>query len=232
RGSYQSLSISISCPGNLKNTKNNTAIMCTLISRPFFCWMAGFSDNTFRSFFPEMYEDYATILDALCADNPHLHRNFIECVWAAATINFGPSAYTDCHMDFLNLVRGMCTLWALSNFNTKKGGHIIVWDLNPIIELSLGSCILLPSTLLEHSNLPIQEGEHCCSFIMYSVAGLFHWVENGMMSDSEFLQGGEEQEHIWKEQHATLPLKNIHLFTIWKDLLQQWTEELQSQQQV
>ncbi|PBL01497.1 hypothetical protein ARMGADRAFT_1025197 [Armillaria gallica] len=106
------------CPGNLKNMKNNTAVMRTLISKPFFHRMAGFSDNTFGSFFLKMYEDYATILDGLCADNPHLHRNFIECMWVAATINFGPSAYTNRHTDFLNLVLG--------NFNAKKGRHLVV----------------------------------------------------------------------------------------------------------
>ncbi|PBK90680.1 hypothetical protein ARMGADRAFT_933948, partial [Armillaria gallica] len=100
------------------------------------------------------------------------------------------------HMDFLSLVQGMCALWALGNFDTKKGRHLIVWDLKLIIEFPSGSCILLLSTLLKHSNLPIQESEHHCSFVMYSTTGLFCWVENGMMSDLEFLQRGEKQEHI------------------------------------
>ncbi|KAK0438382.1 hypothetical protein EV421DRAFT_1714328 [Armillaria borealis] len=205
RGLYPSLSIGVLfgggqvCSGNLRNSKKSSTALQSLISKPFFRCMAGFSDNTFGTFYPETYEDYATVLDALCADNPSLRRNFIECIWAAATINFSPDAYTNPHTDFLNLVHGMYAVWALGHFDPKKGGHLVIWDLKLVIEFPPGSCILLLSALLEHSNLPIRKGEHRCSFVMYTAAGLFHWVENGMMSDIEYVQTAEGAQE-WRER--------------------------------
>ncbi len=179
------------------------------MATPFFRWMAGFSDSTYpeivlhspliftpdalANFYPELCDDYHNVLDALCDSNWDLCNNFIECVWAATMINFGPTACTDHHTNFLNLVRGMCAIWVLGNFDEKRGGHLILWDLKLIIEFPAGSCILLPSVLLEHSNLPIHEGESRCSFVMYSAAGLFCWVENGMQSDVDILTNGGEE---------------------------------------
>ncbi|KAK0235650.1 hypothetical protein EDD85DRAFT_791110 [Armillaria nabsnona] len=164
---------------NAKNKKAMEELMATL----FFRQMAGFSDNALANFYPELHNDYHNVLDTLCDNSWDLHCNFIECVWAATTINFGPTACIDHHTDFLNLVQAMCTIWALGNFDEKKG-----------------SCILLPSALLEHSNLLIHKGESRCSFVMYLVAGLFHWVEIGMQSNVDVLtNGSEDARKAWME---------------------------------
>ncbi|KAK0449373.1 hypothetical protein EV421DRAFT_1889159 [Armillaria borealis] len=200
--------------------------------------MAGFSDSTYpeivphspliftpdtlANFYLELHDDYHDALDVLCDSNWDLCRNFIECVWAAMTINFGPMACTDRHTDFLNLVQGMCAIWALGNFDEKKGSHLVLWDLKLIIEFPAGSCILLPSVLLKHSNLPIHKGESRCSFVMYSVAGLFRWVENGMWSNVDILtNGGEDARKAWMDQRAALPAHNVPSFPLWEELKRQ-----------
>ncbi|SJL00827.1 uncharacterized protein ARMOST_04141 [Armillaria ostoyae] len=107
------------------------------------------------------------------------------------------------------------------------GGHLVLWDLKLVIEFPPGSCILLPSALLEHSNLPIQDGEHRSSFVMYSAAGLFRWVENDMMSDAEFLSTAKDEAlRAWHGRCAALLLRNLELFPIWEELVQRRAEEL------
>ncbi|KAF4586922.1 hypothetical protein EYR40_010939 [Pleurotus pulmonarius] len=46
-----------------------------------------------------------------------------------------------------------------------------------------GATLLIPSALVQHSNLPIQNGERQYSMTQYSAGGLFRWVRNGLCLD-------------------------------------------------
>ncbi|KAF9025147.1 hypothetical protein BDZ89DRAFT_954060, partial [Hymenopellis radicata] len=99
--------------------------------------------------------------------------------FAACHINFPPSAWARFHLDSMNLIRGMCAVWALGNYDSKRGGHIILWDLRCIIEFPPGNMILLPSALVTHGNLiVIQDGVMRAAFVLYSAAALFEYVWN------------------------------------------------------
>ncbi len=60
---------------------------------------------------------------------------------------------------------------------------------------------------------------------MYTAAGLFRWVENGMMLDIEYVQTAEGARER-REWRASLPLKNIHTFSSWNELVEQQTAKL------
>ncbi|KAJ3830914.1 hypothetical protein F5878DRAFT_550075, partial [Lentinula raphanica] len=108
---------------------------------------------------------------------------------------------------------------ALGNFDPDHGGHLVLWDLGYAIRFPPGATILIPSALLLHSNLPIQPGEERYSFVQYSSAGIFRWVENGFMSDADFdssaaatrlAQRRCERKECWSS--------GLKMFTHWDDI--------------
>jgi hypothetical protein len=48
-----------------------------------------------------------------------------------------------------------------------------------VIEFPPGSTILIPSSILSHSNTAVDDQEHRYSFTQYAAGGLFRWVDNG-----------------------------------------------------
>lgn len=128
---------------------------------------------------------------------PHLKRNFPRSVFVAATFNFGPQVCTFKHRDVLNSPFGWCAITALGKFNSKLGGHIILWDAKVVIEFPSGSTILIPSATVAHSNLPIAPDEERASFTQYCAGGIFRWVDNGCRTESKLAEEDpEEYERI------------------------------------
>lgn len=108
-----------------------------------------------------------------------LCRNFEGSAFAAATFNLGPRVCTSVHRDHLNLPGGFCSITALGSYNPTQGGHLILWDLNLIIEFPPGTTILVASAVIAHSNLPVSGGETRMSFTQYSAGALFRYVDDG-----------------------------------------------------
>jgi hypothetical protein len=119
---------------------------------------------------------YYTAQMALLALWKPLRRNFPGSIFAACNFNFGPRAVCASHIDFANLAWGWCTIMALGDFDPDRGGHLILWDLRLVIRFPPGSTILIPSALIRHSNVPIQDHEYRASFVQYTASGLFRWV--------------------------------------------------------
>lgn len=111
-------------------------------------------------------------------------RNFDKSVFAAATMNFGPSVSTFKHRDMLNLAFGWCAITSLGQFDHTQGGHLILWEPKLVVEFPAGSTFLIPSSCVAHSNTPTQLGEWRASFTQYTSGGVFRWVENGFCTDS------------------------------------------------
>ena len=59
--------------------------------------------------------------------------------------------------------------------------------------------IMIPSAVIRHSNVPIQQGEECYSFTQYSAGGLFRWVDNGFQNEDEFWSKLQEHERAEEE---------------------------------
>jgi hypothetical protein len=97
-------------------------------------------------------------------------------------------------VDHQNLWFSWCAITALGSFDYKKGGHLILWDLKLVIQFPPGSTTLIPSSVLQHSNVAIQDGETRYSVTQFSAGGLFRWRDNGFKSVRDHLGGMEKEQ--------------------------------------
>ncbi|KAJ7650542.1 hypothetical protein FB45DRAFT_732434, partial [Roridomyces roridus] len=141
-----------------------------------------------------------------------------KSVWAACALNFS-RACTKRHRDFGNLAVGWCSITALGNFNPDLGGHLILWDLKLVIRFPPGATILIPSALIEHSNVSIQQGEVRHSFTQYTAGGLFRWISQDYMTKETFLAtASEERKARYQEEQATRWERGMQMFSMIDDL--------------
>ncbi|KAJ7813104.1 hypothetical protein B0H14DRAFT_3478264 [Mycena olivaceomarginata] len=103
--------------------------------------------------------DYHEMKQLLLKKNPNLHRMWVHSPFAAFTANLGPFSVSPPHVDHANKADGMCLIGALGGFDPDQGGHLVCWDYDLIICFPPGCSILIPSTVVTHSNTPIQDGE-------------------------------------------------------------------------
>ena len=128
-----------------------------------------------------------------------LCRPFLNSVFPALTVNFGPRTICNFHRDYGNLAGAFCGITALGKYDFTLGGHLVLWEYQLIIEFPPGYTILIPSALVTHGNLPIGKKEVRYSFTQYAAGGLFRWVENGYQSNkSLFAQMEEKEIEAWK----------------------------------
>jgi hypothetical protein len=138
-------------------------------------------------------------IDKLISRYPNsINRNYKGAAFAAMAFNMVPRTVSFPHRDFANLSWGWCAITALGDFNADEGGHLVLWDLKLAIRFPRGSCIIIPSAMVRHSNASIGEMEKRYSIAQYSAAGLFRWVDNGFMKDDEWLAKASKEE---KEAH-------------------------------
>jgi len=105
------------------------------------------------------------------------------------------------HRNVLNLAFGWCTVQALGIFDHKKGRHLVLWDLNLVIEFPLGALVLLPLATVTHSNMPVQKGKERVFFTQFSAGGIFRYLENGgRMVEELASEDPEEYEHLMQSK--------------------------------
>jgi hypothetical protein len=112
--------------------------------------------------------------------------------FAGLTFNIGPRVCTTPHKDVMNLSWGWCAVTSLGHYNPKKGGHLVLWDLNLAVEFPPFSTILLPSAILTHSNTSIGSTERRSSITQYSASALFCWVAHGHSLKGRKKKSGKE----------------------------------------
>jgi hypothetical protein len=140
-------------------------------------------------------------LDGLCEWSPQeIRRNYQGNAFAAITMNLGPRTVTYPHRDWANLSWGWCSISALGDFDADKGGHMVLWDLGLAIRFPRGSCIIIPSAMIRHSNASVGNSETRYSIAQYSASGLFRWVENGFMTDKDWLAQASMADRVSREE--------------------------------
>ncbi|KAJ6448977.1 hypothetical protein C8R47DRAFT_926886, partial [Mycena vitilis] len=187
RGPFTAVSIGASYgggqhrPGNLLNTKTNTTICAAMLASLALQRIIGFSNGLFQSYAPNLHSFYRDQMCLLRRVARYIVPLLVETltVFAACTFNFGPNTVTLPHVDAANLAWGWCCITAFGHFNPDLGGHLILWNLRLVIRFPAGSTIFIPSALLRHSNVAIQQGETRYSFTQFTAGGLFRWVNNG-----------------------------------------------------
>lgn len=147
-----------------------------------------------RTYVPEVYNEYARILNQVCEEDRTLRRPFADNVFAGVTFNLGPRVVTRRHRDHLNLPFGWCSVTVFGDFDHKRGGHLVLWDLGLVIQVPPGATFLIPSAILEHSNLDIGEAETRMSITQYSAGGLFRWIRCGSRTQHRFEREGNQLE--------------------------------------
>ncbi|KAJ7429398.1 hypothetical protein B0H11DRAFT_1768205, partial [Mycena galericulata] len=205
-------------PGNFLNSSTNAAICAIMVAHWAIIRIAGFTNGMFYSFAPNLHGFYTDQMRLLQRGAPYIRRLFAETVsvFMACTFNFGPSTVTLPHVDAANLAWGWCAITALGHFNPDLGGHLILWDLNLIIRFPPGSTILIPSALLRHSNIAIQQGETRYSFTQYTAGGLFRWVYNGSCADkSWFLAASPAELHQREADRSQRWEEGLKMFQVW-----------------
>ncbi|KAJ7075453.1 hypothetical protein B0H15DRAFT_791809 [Mycena belliarum] len=200
-------------PMNLQHSVVNLAIFARLFALKSFERIAGWTNTLFMAFAPLLHQYYSSTLDQLFDWDATqervkpLRRNFMRrlSVFATATFNFGPATVTFPHIDFGNLAWGWCAITALGSFDPDRGGHLILWDLKLVIRFPPGCTILLPSAILRHSNVKIQENERRYSFTQFTPAGIFRWVYNGFRTENDVntARSTTADEHEQRRQDRT-----------------------------
>ncbi|KAJ7437066.1 hypothetical protein B0H11DRAFT_1754104, partial [Mycena galericulata] len=215
-------------PGNLRNSTTNAAICAIMVANWAILRIIGFSNGMFQSYAPNLHAFYVLQMRILYRSAPYLRRLFSEAlsVFAACTFNFGPHTVTLPHVDAANLAWGWCCITALGQFNPDLGGHLILWDLHLVIRFPPGSTIIIPSALLRHSNVAIQQNETRYSFTQYTAGGLFRWVHNGNCSDKSFyLNATPEQLRTRLEDRAHRWEDGLRMFQVWNPLTSKFEEQ-------
>ncbi|KAF9470845.1 hypothetical protein BDN70DRAFT_820819 [Pholiota conissans] len=163
---------------------------------------------------PDLYKYYVDHMRPLYEHDTTLIPIFPSCIFSAATYNFGPQTVTYPHRDFSNLTFGWCAVSALGSFDHRTGGHLVLWECRLVIQFPPGSLILLPSSIITHSNVRIAPHERRYSFTTYTAGALFRWVSNDFMKADDYYETlNAEQLKIenhnnvtrWTEGLALLP---------------------------
>ncbi|KAJ7192618.1 hypothetical protein GGX14DRAFT_379917 [Mycena pura] len=163
--------------------------------------MAVYASAAFALWAPKVHRYYQEHDDALHRKMPDLGRNFAKSVFSCAAFNFGPKVCTFKHRDILNVPFGWCAVTAMGEFDHRTGGHLVLWDLELVVEFPHAATILLPSATIAHSNIPVGVDEMRGSFTQYTPGGLIRYVDNGFRTE------GELQEEDPAEYARLLALK-------------------------
>ncbi|KAJ3752821.1 hypothetical protein EV360DRAFT_54542, partial [Lentinula raphanica] len=197
---------------------SNRDILINLTASPSFQRLVGFTNCKFPLRFSADLLGFVTRRSRyLCAQVMTGHRSDLENYF----IGTGPGnlqvlsnylqVYLDLQVRYLPLLLG--------RFDPDKGGRLVLWDLGLIVRLPPGSTILIPSALLTHSNLPIQDGEERYSVVQYSSSGLFRWVYNGFMSDKDFLETKKPVDIKKRAKDRKARWGNgLKMFSLWNDI--------------
>ncbi|KAI0038096.1 hypothetical protein FA95DRAFT_1585512 [Auriscalpium vulgare] len=167
---------------------------------------------------PHLYRHLDEVLVDICKDDPSLRKPFDKSIFPAATWNFGPRAATIPHRDSRNVPYGWCAVTALGNFDYKRGGHLILWDLKLIIEFPPGSTILLPSAVLTHSNTSIQPGETRRSFTQHFSGSLVRWWTYGMRTEEAMAAEDPTLAEKLRREAAGRWREKLGLYSKWTEL--------------
>lgn len=152
--------------------------------------------ESFETWAPDVYKKYdgchkyiLSQLKALDCINPQAPASV---PFAAITANLGPQTVCWPHQDIKNLANGACIILVLGAFNHRYGGHIVLHEPRLILEMKPGDAVYLPSAVITHETIPIQDGETRYSLVFYSAGGLFRWQDCASRSKKEFAAQDKE----------------------------------------
>ncbi|KAI0039585.1 hypothetical protein FA95DRAFT_1585250 [Auriscalpium vulgare] len=220
RGTYRLLSTGFSYGGGPRHPFNipcrsptRKAAMGRLVRHPAFMRISGHTNGS-----PRLYKHLDEVVIDICNNDPTLQKPFDKSIFPAATFNFGPGVATIPHRDSRNVPYGWCAVTALGNFDYKRGGHLILWDLKLIIEFPPGSTILFPSAVITHSNTAIQPGETRRSFTQHFAGSLVRWWTYGFRTEAAMEREDPDLAKKLKARAGGRWEKVLGYFSKWAEL--------------
>ncbi len=168
---------------------------------------------------PKTFSYYATHLQDLLLHDASLVLNWANSIFACVTFNFGLQTLCFPHTDSGNLPFGWCAITALGQFDYRRGGHLVLWDLKLVLDFPPRSTILIPSAILWHSNTRIRQGEKHYSFMQYAAGGLFQWVNYGYQTAEEYWNSLSEDDLVnAHREHGDRWRKGVDMFSTLEEL--------------
>ncbi|KAJ3871388.1 hypothetical protein F5051DRAFT_340950 [Lentinula edodes] len=167
------------------NPRSMTQVLNRLMGHSAFQRMARYQNAAFGLWAPHIYAEYEKVYNTIYS-NLELPENFPSVVFTAAAFNFGSDVWTFKHCDSLNWAFGWCAITALGDFDATRSAQIILWELKLVVDFPHAATILLPSTIITHSNPPVAYGDVWTSFTQYTAGAIFCWVENGCRTEEVF----------------------------------------------
>ncbi|KAJ3776678.1 hypothetical protein FB446DRAFT_635657 [Lentinula raphanica] len=160
---------------------------------------------------PRLHAEYRRTMETTRAKFPHLPQNFPSTVFAAAAFNLGGKVRTFKHQDSLNWPFGWCAITALGQYDPRRSGQLILWELKLVIDFPHGATVLIPSAVITHSNTAIAQEDHRMSFTQYTAGPIFRWVENGCRTEKQLqsvdptryseMQDSKDTAHVCRLQN-------------------------------
>ncbi|KAJ6546007.1 hypothetical protein DFH09DRAFT_927467 [Mycena vulgaris] len=203
RGLFAAVNVGLSygkgqmTPGWLNNKEYTVSHLNYVCYKPPKRQELGLKSSQHPIFVPVDYKINLLRLLSLHKSHPDLRHPFAHSAFFCATFNFGRNVWMFKHRDVLNLVFGWCVIQALSHFDPRKGGHLVLWDLKLVIEFPPGTLILLPSVTIAHSNVPVQDTEERVSFTQFSASGIFRYFDNGCQTVNQLAENNpKEYDHL------------------------------------
>lgn len=99
--------------------------------------------------------------------------------------NFGPASGCYDHLDYANAATVWCAITPAGSYDPKISGHLILFDIDLVIEFPPGSTILIPSSVMWHANTSIQDNETCVLIAQYAAGGLFKYIDYGFATEKD-----------------------------------------------
>ncbi|KAJ7429961.1 hypothetical protein B0H11DRAFT_1765935, partial [Mycena galericulata] len=181
-------------PGNLVNSRKRQKLINYLLANKSIGRLAGFQSSGLAHYAPKLWRYCRDTLRALFKHHRGLKHNFNNSIFPAATFNCGPDVVTAEHMDFLNLVHGLCAITSGGDFDHTEGGQIYLDQIKLVIDFPSGAGMLIPSAFVTHGNTPIRPNETRFSLTQYAAGALFRWVKYGFRTAKSILasEGGAD----------------------------------------
>jgi hypothetical protein len=115
-----------------------------------------------------------------------------------------------------------CAITALGDYDWKRGGHLVLFDLNLYVEFPPGTTILISSACFMHGNVPIQENERRYSFTQFSAGSLMQWSAYGCRLANTLEPGVKDQLEKRAEEGLEAQMGRLSLLS---DIYENYAED-------
>ncbi|KAL1698750.1 hypothetical protein EV121DRAFT_274210 [Schizophyllum commune] len=213
-------------PMSISEPPANAPHFRRILEHPAMARISGYQNGVTLGWAPELHSFLRMNRRILRTQQPDLRHNFRSSVWSATTVNYGPQTATLPHKDYANLPWGWCPITALGNFDPKRGGHLVLWELRLVVEFPPGSTIIIPSGLITHSNVPVGPGETRFSVTQYTAGALIRWIDQGFQTKEAFLASLTRKQRAAEQEKAkTRYMKGLAMFSTLTELRSRMAHE-------